>query len=443
MPKYIDAFMQIIRSAGFQIYIVGGPVRDMLLNRPITNWDFATNAKPQEVLKLFPDAKYENDYGTVLVPLTTDIGETTIAEITPFRKESTYSDSRHPDTVQWADFIEEDVVRRDFTINALAHDGKNIIDLVHGQEDIKNGIIRAVGDPDKRFTEDALRLLRAIRFASQLSFTIEPHTLSAVSRHAEKITHISWERIRDELLKIITSPHGADGVMMMRSTTLLKYILPELDDAFGIDQKSPERHHQDDVGTHSVQTLRHTPSPDPVVRLGALLHDIGKPDTRAVDERGITTFYNHEIIGATLANQIAHRLRLSKKDRLRLVMLVRHHMFSVSELQTDKALRRFIRKVGLENVDGLLDIRTGDRVGSGVPETSWRTELFKKRLVDVQHMPFTIHDLKISGHDVMEALSLQPGPEVGNILKKLFEMVENEEIANEKEALMKALKVLR
>lgn len=437
--------METFRNAGFSIYVVGGPVRDMLLGvnpTDIQNWDFATSATPSQMLELLPGAKYENDFGTVLLALsvpTEHTDETIIAEITPFRHEGMYKDNRHPESVTWAQTIEEDVSRRDFTINAMAYDGHTLIDITHSQVDLKNKIIKAVGDPTMRFKEDALRMLRAVRFATQLNFTIDASTQNAIIINADLLQNISGERIRDEFLKILASLDPAEGVLLLHTTGLLQHILPEVETCFGVEQKSPERHHIHDVATHLIESLRHCPSADPITRLGALIHDIGKPQTRAIDKRGITTFHDHEIVGAEMAAEIAERLRLSKDDKERLIKLVRYHMFAVTEDQTDKTIRRFIRKVGVETIQDLLDIRTGDRLGSGTPATSWRTELFKKRLEEVQQLPFTVHDLNISGQEIMAALNLKPGPEVGKVLDTLFEMVDSGEVKNEREELVSKL----
>jgi putative nucleotidyltransferase with HDIG domain len=283
-----------------------------------------------------------------------------------------------------------------------------------------------------------------VRFATQLEFVIEDKTRESIIKNAHLLQNISWERIRDEFLKILSSDHPADGVLFLKQTGLLHFILPEIEECFAIEQKSPERHHIYDVGTHLIETLRHCFSADPITRLAALLHDVGKKDTQQIDpESGIITFYNHEIVGANIANTVAERLRLSKKERFKLVKLVRYHMFSVSELQTDKAVRRFIRKIGLENLDDILLLRTADRVGSGAQETSWRTELFKKRLIEVQQQPFEIKDLKITGHDVMQVLGIKPGPHIGDILEEIFEEVEDKKIENEREVLLERLKSMR
>ncbi|MDO8609448.1 MAG: hypothetical protein Q7R95_02785, partial [bacterium] len=217
LPKHIIKIINIFKKNKFQIFIVGGPIRNLLLQKPIDNWDLATDAKPEQILKLFPDGFYNNTFGTVGISQEVS-NEKILLEITTFRKEDNYVDNRHPNKIEWAKTIEEDLSRRDFTINAIAYDGKNIIDPFKGQEDLKNNIIKAVGEPDKRFNEDALRLLRGIRFASQLGFLIEYKTKNSIQKNAQLIKNISWERIRDELLKIISSNHPSEGILFMKQT---------------------------------------------------------------------------------------------------------------------------------------------------------------------------------------------------------------------------------
>jgi len=443
LPQSIKNIFYIFKKNGFEIYLVGGAVRDFLLGKNPKNFDFTTNATPKQIQSLFPNSFYNNAYGTVSIPLEIDnlsSLQKTIVEITPFRKEEDYTDFRHPEKIEWAKTLEEDLTRRDFTINAIAYDGKKIIDPYHGQKDLKEKIISCVGDPDKRFTEDALRLLRAIRFASQLGFLIEEKTRKAIEKNSQLITKISWERIRDEFLKILKSDHPADGILFLRNTGLLKYILPELDVCFSIPQKSPKRHHIYDVGTHLVMSLKHCPSKDEITRFATLIHDIGKAKTFKKDEKtGLITFYNHEVVGKKLAEKIAERFKLSSKQKEKLVRLVAYHQFTVSELQTDKAIRRFIRNVGKEYLLDMLDLRVADRLGSGAKATSWRLELFKKRLIEVQKEPFKITDLKVNGYDVMRILEIKPGRKVGEVLKYLFEKVVEKKLKNEREVLLKEI----
>jgi len=430
----VQTIFKTCQKAGYEIYAVGGSVRDVLMGHPTRGWDFTTNARPEEILKIFPDSFYDNKFGTVGVKIPEDI-----YEITTYRSEKGYTDHRHPDKIAWGKTLEEDLSRRDFTINAIACDGKTIIDPYHGQEDLKNKIIRAVGNPDARIAEDALRMLRSVRIASELGFMIEPATLEAIKTNAHLIRDISAERVRDELLRILASPFAADGILLLKQTELLKIIISELDAAFTIGQKSPARHHIYDVGTHSVMALKHCPSKDPIVRLATLLHDIGKVKTyKLVGD--VITFYNHEVVSTKTAKAVLARLKFSRRDTEKILTLIRWHQFTVDERQTDSALRRFIRHVGKENLPDMLALRIGDRLGGGAAETSWRMELFKKRLEEVQKQPFTVTDLKINGFDVMKELHCKPGPLIGKVLNDLFSEVEAGTLANDREELLTRLK---
>lgn len=443
LPDFVTAFMNRFIAEEYKIYIVGGTVRGLLMQHEVKDWDFTTTAHPDDILRLFSNSFYNNIFGTVGIPIEYN-GESFVFQVTTHRKESEYHNVRHPNIVEWAQTVEEDLARRDFTINAIAYDGKKIIDPYNGQKDIHMKIIRAVGDPEIRFNEDALRLLRAIRQASQLGFDIESKTFASIKKNAKQITQISWERIREEFFKLLISHNAVDGIFLLRNSKLLPYILPEVEDCFGVDQVSPERHHIYDVGTHLVESLRHCSSNDAITRFATLIHDIGKKETYHKDkETGMITFYNHEVIGAKKASEIADRFKLSKDEKNKLVTLVCHHQFTVSESQSDKAIRRFIRQIGEENIGDMLALRTGDRLGSGAKETSWRTELFKKRLIEVQQIPFSVHDLKIRGYDVMEKLKIKPGPHVGKILNILFQEVDDGKLINERKALFERLKSLK
>lgn len=436
LPQSVTDFMRTLTTNGFEVYVVGGAVRNLLLKKEVTNWDFTTNATPPQIQTLFPDHFYHNVYGTVTVK-----SDDFLFEITPYRKESGYTDGRHPTNIEWAQTLEEDLMRRDFTINAMAYDGKKIVDMFDGKKHIEEKKIVAVGNPDNRFQEDALRLMRGIRFAAQLGFFIDEATRTSMTKNALLIKNISWERIRDELMKILASNHPSEGFLFLRNTGILKYILPELDDCFAIPQKSPKRHHVYDVGTHLIMALKACPSPDPIVRFAAVMHDIGKVGTFHKDEEsGLITFYNHEVVGTIQAKQIATRLRLSNEQREKFVRLIEHHQFTVSEDQTDKAVRRFIRDVGKEYVNDMFDVRTADRVGSGSTPTSWRLDLFKKRVVEVQKEPFAVKDLKVNGLDVMKIKKIEPSRQVGDILDALFEKVVNKELENDRDVLLSELK---
>ena len=436
------------------------------MGRPTKGWDFTTSAKPEEILALFPDSFYDNQFGTVGIKIYetgrqedektirlektlqrsgsySEAGLTVseselkdIYEVTTYRSEKGYTDRRHPDTVVWGKTIEEDLARRDFTINAIAWDGITIIDPYDGQKDLETKIIRTVGPPQDRFAEDALRMMRAVRLAAELGLSIEEATQAGITANAKLLTNISMERIRDELLRILAARYSADGILVLKTTGLLSLIVPEFDAAFDTPQKSPKRHHIYDVGTHSVMALKFCPSADPVVRLATLLHDIGKPKTFHKDDTGLITFYNHDVAGTIIVRNIVERLRLSKKQAELVLTLVRWHQFSVDGRQTDAALRRFVRRVGKENLEAMLALRIGDRLGGGALETSWRLELYKKRLVEVQKQPFTVHDLLVNGHDVMTELGVKPGPIIGKILDQLFAEVEAGTLKNERGALL-------
>lgn len=441
-PAFAKTIINTFEKEGFEIYIVGGAVRDVLMGKDVDDWDFTTNATPEQMLKLFPDAFYDNSFGTVGI---TDNSSPNPYEVTTFRFEHGYSDKRRPDKVTWGKSLEDDLKRRDFTINALAlkkngDDEYELIDKFNGKKDIDNKLVRAVGDPQERFSEDALRMMRAIRIASELNFSIEKETFEAIKQNATLINKIAKERVSQELLKILASPNPYEGIVMLKDSGLMEEILPELTKAFGVEQKSPGRHHIYDVGTHSLNSLKECKSEDPIVRFATLIHDIGKPLTYKKLDTGVITFYNHEVVGAKIAKRIAERLRFSKKQTAKLIKLVRWHQFTVDEHQTDSAIRRFIRRVGKDEIDDMLALRTADRLGGGAKETSWRLEDFKKRIVEVQKEPFSVHDLKIDGKDVMKTLDIKPGPEVGKILESLFKKVLDKKAPNEKNALLEKLK---
>ncbi|OGD81522.1 hypothetical protein A3A54_02290 [Candidatus Curtissbacteria bacterium RIFCSPLOWO2_01_FULL_39_62] len=459
MNKNVLETLKMFENGGYEVAVVGGAVRDILARKQVGDWDLTTNATPEKILKLFPTAFYNNRFGTVGIKVGGKV-----VEATTYRKEQKYSDSRHPDKVVWGNSLEEDLARRDFTINAIAlkfvngkskivngetpsslltidHSQFALIDPYGGQKDLGAKLIRTVGGADERFSEDALRLLRAIRFAAGLGFELEEETKASIKKNANLISKISGERIRDELFKIIKDENNAEGILLAKETGLLAEILPELSICFEVEQKSPKRHHIFDVGTHCVMSMKYCPSKDTLVLFSTLLHDIGKAKVADVTHEGVRTFYNHEVVGARLANQISKRLHFSNSDHDKLFKLVRWHQFSVNENQTDKAIRRFIRNVGLENVEDMMDLRIGDRLGGGLQQPeSWRLKLFRKRLKDVLTKPFTVADLKVDGNDVMEILNIKPGLEVGEILQKLFKEVEEDSKKNERQYLLGRIK---
>ena len=446
-PFKVLSIYKKLREAGFQAFFVGGCVRDFLMGRPITDWDFATDAEPSEIQKIFPHSFYDNKFGTVGIPLPNvpEKEHEGVIEITTFRTESEYRDLRRPEKVEWGKSIEEDLSRRDFAINSIAAElvGKETkyIDPFGGLLDIEKKVVRTVGNPNERFNEDALRLLRAIRFATQLGFEIEKETREAIVKNSKNLGKISGERIRDELLKILSTINPYEGILLLDRSGLLDQIIPELTKGKGVSQARPGRHHKSDVFTHNIESLKHCPSKDPIVRLATLLHDVGKPYVRSEDEEGHVIFYNHEVKGAKIAYEICDRLRLSKKKREKVVTLIRWHMFTVDEHITDSAIRRFIRRVGIVNVADMMDLRIGDRLGGGTQVAeSWRLKKFKARVANELNPPFSMNDLAIDGNDIMRELKIEPGPKVGEMLQKLFEEVDEDLSRNTREYLLKRLK---
>jgi tRNA nucleotidyltransferase (CCA-adding enzyme) len=439
LPEFVIYIIKKFQKEGFEIFVVGGAVRDLITGRPVTDWDFTTNATPEQILKIFPEGFYDNQFGTVGLSHPSSVKP---YEITTFRKDIGYSDKRHPDKVIWGDNLKDDLARRDLTINAMAltlEDKMRIVDPFDGQKDLEKKIIRAVGDPDERFKEDALRMMRAIRIATELGFTIDQLTFQAIKDNVDLIKQIANERIKDELFKILRSNYPSDGLTLLFTSGLLDILLPELTKGYGLAQN---KHHIYDVWMHSLMSLKNCQSSDPLVRFATLIHDIGKPIVAKGDgeER---TFYNHEVVSANIASKIADRFRFSNIEKQRLITLVRWHMFTCDERQTDSAIRRFIKNVGKENLKDIVDLRVGDRLGGGAKETSWRLEEFKKRLIEVQKQPFSINDLKVNGRDIMKILKITPGPKVGQILQILFSEVEKDMKKNTRKNLLEEINKLK
>lgn len=444
IPQKVRTILQKFIQNKAQIYIVGGAVRDLYLNRSVKDWDFTTNLTPDQMKKIYPkNSFYQNDFGTFSI-----VGpKQEIFEVTTFRSESVYTDFRHPSKVNWGQSIQQDLKRRDFTINAIAlkpvyQNSKltslEVIDPYNGLKDLDLKLVRAVGNPDTRFQEDAHRLIRAVRIACQIGFTIEKNTFASIQKNATLLEKISMERIRDDFLKILTTQTPSVGLNLLKDSHLLDYIIPELLKGVDMSQKG---HHIYDVWTHSLSCLDNCDSTDPITKLAALLHDVGKPYTIDFPDgpNSEPTFYNHEIVGGRLAKSIGKRLKLSNKQLDKLYRLVRWHMFTADDKQTDKSVRRLIRHVTPDYLDDLISLRRGDRLGSGAKETSWRWELLKKRFIEVQKQPFSVKDLKVNGNDVMKILKISPGPKVGQILDQLFKKVEQDPSLNKKEILTKMI----
>jgi tRNA nucleotidyltransferase (CCA-adding enzyme) len=359
-------------------------------------------------------------------------------EITTYRSDGTYKDGRRPDRVYFSKTLEEDVIRRDFTINGLAYNlaDNTIFDYVGGLEDLKKRIIRTIGSPVDRFNEDGLRLVRACRFSARLNFEIEEATFEAIKNTRGNIASVSMERIRDEFMKLLESEKPSVGIENLRKTGLLEHILPELDEAYGVEQN---KHHVYDVYYHSLYSCDAARPDLPMIRLSALLHDIGKVPTRRRGKDGDFTFYNHEVVGSRMVKRIMKRLKYSNEDIQTVYNLTVNHMFHYKPEWTDGAVRRFIRKVGLENIDDLFLLRQADRMGNGsrggLPAPI--RELVKRieKVVEEENA-ITVRDLNIDGYTIMTLLDIKPGPVIGRILNELLEEVLDDPHLNSREILI-------
>ena len=460
IPLLVKNIADTLIKNGFEAYFVGGCVRSLALHMKPKDWDITTNAKPEEIQKLFPHSVYENKYGTVGVINDTDDETLKVVEVTPYRLESGYSDKRRPDEVCFTSNIEEDLKRRDFTVNAmaLAIPGKNgedlpaqprrqagdeagyeLIDLFGGQDDLEKKIIRAVGDPNNRFNEDALRILRAVRLAAELGFEIESATKKAIKKHAGHLKEIAQERIHDEFVKVIMSDRAKEGIELMNETGMLKYIMPELEEGIGVEQNKA---HSFTVWEHNLKSLEHSVSKKwPLeIRLAALLHDVAKPATRRWgEEKGDWTFYGHDVVGAKMTAKMLAKLKFSKKSIDLIAKLVRYHLFfSDTEKITLSAVRRLVRNVGPENIWELMNVRFCDRIGMGRPkESPYRLRKYESMIDEAMRAPLSVTALKIDGTKLMEILKIQPGPKIGQILNILFEEVLDEPEKNTAEYLGK------
>ena len=454
IPKEVSHVTANLEKAGFEVYLVGGCVRDLLMDREPKDWDLTTNAKPEQIIPLFEKTVYENTFGTVgvCVPHETfgdvirETPEYKIVEITPYRIEAKYSDFRHPDEVKFSDKLEDDLKRRDFTVNALALNSKgHLVDLFDGIKDIKDKMLKAVGDPNDRFTEDALRMLRAVRFACQLGFSVSYETTESILKNTDLIKKISEERIRDEFVKIIMSPNSASGIVMLQKFNLLKNIIPELEEGIGCDQSGE---HVYDVWNHLLMALQHAADKNwsEDIRLSALFHDIGKPRSRRIDEGGIKkkyTFYGHEVISARMAKKIMERLKFPKKGIDVVEKLIYNHMFfSDTELITLSAVRRIINKVGKENIWLLMNVRECDRVGMKKKEAPYRLRKYFAMIEEALRDPISVGQLKINGEFMIKELNIKPGPRMGWILNALLEEVLDAPEKNTVEHLSELVKSL-
>jgi poly(A) polymerase/tRNA nucleotidyltransferase (CCA-adding enzyme) len=430
IPIEVTRVTSTLQKSGYEAYIVGGCVRDLLMQRTPKDWDITTNATPEIIQKLFEKTVYENKFGTVAVIFEGEVTHETCRtiEVTPFRVEGSYSDHRHPDSVSFSEKIEDDLKRRDFTVNAIAFDPQKdtFIDVFNGIKDIKDKILRAVGNPKDRFNEDALRILRAVRFSTTLGFAIEGETLSAIALAAPLLAIVSKERIRDEFIKIIDSNDPSLGIALLAKLGLLEHTVPELAEGIGCEQKGE---HIYDVFEHSLHALDHAAKknlPLPI-RLSALFHDIGKPRTRRYDSlkaggKGKYTFYGHEVVGAKMTKKILERLKFPSEITNLVTTLVRYHMFfSDTETISLSAVRRTIVNVGREHIWDLMQVRECDRVGMKKKEAPYRLRKYHAMIEEALRAPTSVSMLKINGDYMIKTLMMTPGRRMGWILHALLE----------------------
>lgn len=445
VPKEVRGVSEALTKAGYENYLVGGCVRDLMLGREPKDWDLTTIATPDEIVALFPHTFYENAFGTVGVVSDEATNERLkIVEVTPYRLESGYSDARHPDSVAWGKTVAEDLARRDFTINALAYnlETEELIDLYDGQSDLEKKIIRTVGKPEERFQEDALRMLRAVRLSSELGFALAHETQSAIGENSNLLEKISKERIRDEFVKIVMSENPAIALDMAARIGLLHFISPEFEKGIGVEQNKA---HAYTVWEHLLRSLNHAATKNfPLyVRLAALFHDIAKPHTKSF-KNGTATFYGHEVVGARITKRILEDLKFPKEISEKVVKLVRWHMFfSDTEEISLSAVRRLVRNVSPELVWDLMSVRTADRIGTGRPkETPYRLRKYKSMIEEVMRDPISVKQLVVKGEDVMKLTSGSGGPHIGAILEILLSEVLLDPKLNEKDYLEKRVKEL-
>lgn len=431
IPRYVEKIIEKLESVGYETYIVGGSIRNILLGKEPSDYDIATAALPHTVEEIFFNCKTINigkKFGTIIICCKEGN-----VEVTTFRKEGGYIDGRNPEWVSYSKNIIDDLSRRDFTINSMAYNKKtSIIDPYNGREDLKRKLIKTVGDPDKRFSEDYLRILRAIRFSSQLNFSIENKTFYAGKKHASKISNISMERTREELFKILISKTPSKGIRLLEKIGILQVILPELVSTIGFDQKNP--HHELDLYNHILCVLDKTPSIIQI-RLAALFHDLGKIYTLTVDEKGIGHFYGHDEASVEISEEILKRLKCSNELIEKVNILIGEHMNHHGEFK-EKALKRLIRRVGEDEVFNLMALQKADIKCSNKEATVYHIIEREKNIKDVlEHkQAYEINQIDINGSDLI-TLGFDQGKKIGEILEYLLEKVMEEPELNKKENL--------
>ncbi len=434
LNKKLKSFASVFKENQYSCYLVGGALRNFYAHLEPTDYDFATDALPEDVLRIFRRVIPTGiKHGTVTVLFK---GEQ--YEVTTFRIESTYTNARHPDYVQYSASIFEDLKRRDFTINAIALNMNtgDIIDPHHGIDDIKSKIIRAIGNPVDRFNEDGLRLMRGCRFTSQLDFTIEQETLKAMALCSQNILKVSMERIRDEIIRILSTDKPSTALMILEKTGIMSLIIPELNECRGVDQKG---FHDFDVLDHLYYSCDGADKHSLIVRLAALLHDLGKPAARKTDELGIPTFYNHDKISSELSKNVLKRLKFPNETIKKTCHLIEHHMFHYTDEWSDGAVRKFIARVGVDALDDLFKLRLADQYGmknkSFDPEQLYRF-IDRVNAILEEDKAFTLKDLAVNGKIIQEQLHIERGPVIGIILHELLEAVLDDPSLNRREKLL-------
>jgi tRNA nucleotidyltransferase (CCA-adding enzyme) len=446
IPKEVAELHSKLAGAGFEAYLVGGCVRDLLLGREPKDWDITTNASPEHIQKLFGETFYENAFGTVGVVTDSNDPRLRVVEITPYREEGKYTNARHPDEIRWAKTLSEDLKRRDFTVNAIAYEPKKqtLVDEHGGQDDIVRRSITTVGNPDERFKEDALRMLRAIRLSAELDFMMEAKTAESIAKDATLLEKISRERVRDEFKRILESDRPMQSLFVAEKLGILKYIIPELEEGIGCEQNQA---HAFDVFEHLLRALQHAADKkwSFELRLAALLHDIGKPATRRWShEKKDWTFHGHEVVGAKIAKKILEGLRLPRETIHTVTSLIRWHMFfSDPDTITLSAVRRTIRNVGQDHIKDLLNLRICDRIGTGRPkEQPFRLRKYMSMVDEALRDPISVSMLSLDGARLIE-MGEKPGPRIGWILHALLEEVLEDPKKNTQEYLEKRAQEFR
>jgi tRNA nucleotidyltransferase (CCA-adding enzyme) len=444
IPTEVLVVAETLERAGYDAYLVGGCVRDLLVGRKPKDWDITTNAIPSEIQGLFEETFYENEYGTVGVVTESEDPKLKVVEVTPYREEGEYSNARHPDDVKFGVTLTKDLTRRDFTVNAIAYRPKTgkVVDDHGGKADLAARLLRAVGDPEKRFGEDALRMMRGVRLSAELGFAIEQGTAEAIVKTAHKLGHISKERIRDELLKIINTKEPMAAIVTMQRLGLLKYVAPDLERGIGVMQNQA---HSFDVYEHLLRAVQHAADKDwnTAVRVAALFHDISKPETRRwSDVKNDWTFHGHEVVGARVTKRILHDLKFPNEISEKVIALVRWHMFfSDPDKVSMSAVRRIIVNVGRENVWDLLNLRVCDRIGTGRPkEQPFRLRKYMSMVEQALRDPVTVGMLAVDGRTILGDVGEKPGPRVGHMLHALLEEVLEDPTRNTKDWLTERAK---